>query len=539
LLAALAAAACGSRDEATATRPALLPVTLPDLARVDAPVQAQARAKHAALTEKINAHAPDAELGAAYGDLGILLQAAEFRDPAEAAYLNARRLMPADPRWPYYLAHVYRAKGDVAKAIESLQRVLERLPQDVPALVWLGRMYMDQGQAEDAEPLFAQAQSVAPRTVAVLAGLGQVALARRDYAKAAMLLEQALALDRSAASIHSPLALAYRGLGETAKAEAHLKEWRNTEVALPDPLMEQLTLALESGLSYELQGVRALAAGDFPSAAASFRRGVALASGDTFLGRSLRHKLGTALYLGGDVAAAVEQFDATTRLAPAGGLDEPTAKAYYSLGVIAVASNRPRDAVERVRAALKYSPTYIEARLALADALRRTGRFDEALTNYRELPRLNPRAAEARFGYAMALVKLGRYVDARTWLDEAVRVQPDRPELAHALARVLAAAPEPQARDGQRAMTIVQELLKTNKTTPVGETMAMALAEIGDYRQAVAVQGGVIDAATRAGLRDVVRRMEANLRLYERDRPCRTPWADDDPVHQPGAPVSP
>jgi hypothetical protein len=33
--------------------------------------------------------------------------------------------------------------------------------------------------------------------------------------------------------------------------------------------------------------------------------------------------------------------------------------------------------------------------------------------------------------------------------------------------------------------------------------------------------------------------MEQNLRLYERQQPCRTPWAPNDPVNQPGPPVTP
>ena len=39
-----------------------------------------------------------------------------------------------------------------------------------------------------------------------------------------------------------------------------------------------------------------------------------------------------------------------------------------------------------------------------------------------------------------------------------------------------------------RAKAIVEELLKGQKTTDLGETMAMTLAELGDYAEAAAVQ---------------------------------------------------
>ena len=75
-------------------------------------------------------------------------------------------------------------------------------------------------------------------------------------------------------------------------------------------------------------------------------------------------------------------------------------------------------------------------------------------------------------------------------------------------------------------MEIVQDLLKEQKSTALGETMAMAFAELGDYERAAGVQRGVIAAARAAGLQQVVRRMEENLRLYEQHRPCRTLWFD-------------
>jgi tetratricopeptide (TPR) repeat protein len=172
--------------------------------------------------------------------------------------------------------------------------------------------------------------------------------------------------------------------------------------------------------------------------------------------------------------------------------------------------------------------------MALGDVLRSSGRFEASLAHYADAVRINPRAAEARFSYAIALVKLRRYGDARAWLDASVDAQPDRPELAHALARLLASAPDPAVRDGQRALRMSRQLAAANGTTEVGQTMAMALAEVGAYRDASAVQRDVMDAARQAGAGAELRWMAANLQLYESGRPCRTPWPDDHPVHSVG-----
>jgi tetratricopeptide (TPR) repeat protein len=531
----LVVTACGSAKPSAppAQPPASREVSLPTLTRVDPSVQEQLKQRYATLTEKRNAGASGDELGTAYGEYAMLLQAAEYYEAAEPAYLNAQDLMPGDVRWPYYLGHLYKSIGQTDKSIQSFERARDRGPSEIATLIWLGRLYLEQGKPDLAEPLFERAAQLPPRNVAVIAGLGQTALARRDYQRAVTLLEEALAFDPGAASIHSPLANAYRGLGESAKAEEHLKLWRNTDILVPDRLRADLDMSLESGLSYELRGVRALEARDFKAAENFFRKGVQLTPSTSPLGRSLRHKLGTALVLQGDVAGAMARFEEVAKLAPADGFDEASAKANYSLGVMMASSGQTNQAIQRLTAAVKYNPNYAEALMALGDTLRRSGRIEASLKPYADVVRINPRSSEARFAYAMALVRLRRYRDAKGWLEESARILPDRPELSHALARILAAAPDDTVRDGARAMALVQELMKANKTTVVGETMAMALAELGQFGDAVDVQKGVIVAAEEGGVAQDVRRMTVNLRLYERHRACRTPWPDDDPVHIP------
>jgi len=519
--------------------PGSRPVALPDLARVDKTVQDQLKERYAALQETLQRPgATDADKGLAYGNLAMLLHAGEYYEAAEPAYLNAEDLASRDARWPYLLGHLHKSRGNPTAALADFTRALALTPDDVPTLVWLGRLYLDNGQPEKAEPLFEHARALAPRVVAVQVGVGQAALARRDYAKAVTALEEALRVDSRASSVHSPLAMAYRGLGETAKAEAELKQWHNTEVLVPDPVRQQLDLSLQSGLSFELRGVRALEQRDFKAAENFFRQGVAITPGDTMLGRSLRHKLGTALVLQGDVRGAVAQFEEVVRFAPADGLEETAAKAHYSLGVLMASAGRGDDAIRHLAAAVKFNPNYLEARQALADALCRAGRPAEALSHYSEVLRLNPRAADARFAYAMALVRLKRYREARDWLEEGTRLHPDDPQLRHALARLLAAAPDDAVRDGSRALSLAQELLATDKTTQLGETLAMAFAENSRFAEAKDVQRGVLEAATKASLPFDARRMAANLRLYERNQPCRTPWQDNDAVFSPGPPVS-
>jgi len=63
----------------------------------------------------------------------------------------------------------------------------------------------------------------------------------------------------------------------------------------------------------------------------------------------------------------------------------------------------------------------------------------------------------------------------------------------------------------------------------------MALAELGRFDEAAQWQRNAISMAAQSGRIDVAGRLAANLHLYEARRPCRVPWADDDPIHRPAA----
>jgi tetratricopeptide (TPR) repeat protein len=278
---------------------------------------------------------------------------------------------------------------------------------------------------------------------------------------------------------------------------------------------------------------------DWSTAITAFRQGLKVARPGSLANRSLRHKLGTALYISGDPRAAIAEFRELVRTPAPDGPDEWSATASYSLGVLMASGGVFPSAIAYLAQAVAIEPDYAEAHMALADALRRTQRFADAVRHYAEVSRIDPANGDARFGQAIALVRLGRYADARDALVIALTMQPDQPMLTLALARVLATAPDAKARDGSRALALAQKVAATTQDIEVGETLAMAFAETGDYSRAVAVQQDVIAAARDAGLTEAVAIMAGNLRLYQQRQPCRTPWDARDPVNQPGPPVSP
>ena len=493
----------------------LVPVAMPDFELMTEPVAEQMRTYRTAVRVRLGTVAAEpAALGDAYGQLGMLLLAATYVDAAEASLLNAQTLQPDDGRWPYYLGRVHEANGDLEASAASYRRAVDLRPDDLATRMLLANVLFARGELEAAERIYSRALERHPDAPAAQAGLGRVALARREYAGAAARFEQALAAAPWATAVHYPLALAYRGLGDMERAEAHLQRQGDVEALSPDPLRQELDELLESANAYNIRGGRALDAGNYRAAADLFRRGLELDPDDP----SLRQRLGVALFQLDDVAGAVDAFEQVVRTTP-----EHT-EAQFSLGVVRADQGRHREAIDHLSTALRHDSAYIQARMQLANVLARSGRADEALSHYERALAQDPTRLEAMFGAAMTLVRLERYAAARDRLQQGVEADPGNRMFRHALARLLASAPDGGVRDGRGAMTIVEELLADGQDLALGETAAMALAEMGLYDQAAAVQRDVMAATRQAGLTDALQRMAGNLGLYEAGRPSRTPF---------------
>jgi tetratricopeptide (TPR) repeat protein len=347
-------------------------------------------------------------------------------------------------------------------------------------------------------------------------GLGRAALVGGKVAEAVMQLEAVSAAEPRATAVNYPLAMAYRQAGRLEEAEARLRARGDAQPPLPDPLMQELADILESSVVYEQRGDRALARRQMPAAVEAFRKALALAPDR----RAVKQKLATALALTGDVPSAVKLYEELLR-------DDPEfAEAHYMLGALLVGNGQLAPAIEQFSAAVKADPGYIQARLQLGHTLRRARAFDRALEAYQGALSVDPRFAEARLGYAVTLADAGRYAAARASLDEGRRAHPERLEFTELLVRLLAAAPDAQVRDGRIGAALAARLVAQTRTWRTLEAQAMALAETGQWMDAVERQRDAIDLFQRAA-RTASPSLADGLRRYERREPARVPWSVD------------
>ena len=337
---------------------------LPALDRVGESVQARIREQHAALPPRDERAGLPAELAAdVVGVMGMTFMAAWFTDEAEPCLREAAGLAPDDVRWPYYLAQLYRDRGALDESAAFFEQVLRIQPEDPTTLFWLGDIRLEQGRSDEAEPLFARALALFPSSLSARYGLARTALLEEDYRRAADLLEEILARAPDIGAVHYPLGMAYRGLGDDAKAEEHLRRRENAEIRPADPLMAALDSLLTTAGTFENSGLEALDRQEWPAAIEQFRQGLELDPDDP----GLRHRLGTALFMVGDLDGAMAEFQRVVRTTP------DYFPSHYSIGVLLQETRRHAEAVERFRTALRHRPGDDAVHLRLAISLRHAG----------------------------------------------------------------------------------------------------------------------------------------------------------------------
>jgi len=165
----------------------------------------------------------------------------------------------------------------------------------------------------------------------------------------------------------------------------------------------------------------------------------------------------------------------------------------------------------------------------------RKGENEGAGHEYALVVGLDPQNGFARLMQAMTLIRSGDYAQARKVLEEASLAFPNDPDIANALARLLAAAPDPAVRAEERALRIVESLVQNQQGDAFEEglTLAMALAAVGRFQEAAFYQQGLIQQLESSRKFDLARQLRRNLDLYEHQKRCTVPWAPNDPIFFP------
>ena len=489
----------------------LLPLTEPNLEGLEEPVQQQiALAQKELLAVLEDFLADESNRAQAYGETGQVYHAYGLLEAAKPCYFNAALLDPGAFKWSYYQGLLNKDQGQLPEALAAFQQALNRFPSSLTTRFHMGEIYLELHRLDEAESILLQARQLDSDEPAIIALQGQIALDRAEFSNAVVLFEKALEVLPQANRLHYPLAQAYRALDRMEEARAHLK-LRGTVGARPrDPLYDELEDFKRGERVHLIRGKKAFNAGRYEEAAEAFQAALEARPEST----RARVDLGASLHAGGDSRGAFEQFSKVLESEP----DHETA--HLNLADLLTLEYRYSEAIPHLQAVLEKNSDHLEAQTQLAESFERFDRPVEATTHYRRAIALDPNRETSWRGLVRSRIALGAFAEALSILEEALQILPNSGHLSLALARLLAASPDPSLRDGERALVLATAVFEARSTVEPAETVALALAELGNCEQAAQWIESALKAEPDASTET---RLKISRDRYQSARPCRPP----------------
>lgn len=399
------------------------------------------------------------------------------------------------------------AAVDPAGAAEAAIRAaaaVDQTPDDPSSHRQLAGALLRLGRVDEAIAEYETAVRLDPGSAGLRLALGD-ALTRREGPS-----EAAIARLREATEIDPGLSLAHLHLGEVL-----LRAGRPGDAV--EPLRRAESLDPQSRFAH-LGLARALArTGDIDGARAELAGLLEVNPGDGVAARELARLLASA----GRTEEARSVLDAGLAVA-----SEPAEREKLRLlrADLRLAGDDLAGAVVDYRDALAVLPEEPTAWFNLGTALARLGRFDEAAAALVEAARREPADAAVAEALAMARIEGRQFAEARAGLEESVAAGGADPRLRTLLARLLATCPEDAVRDPDRALELGRALLAEAPTPAHVETVTMALAELGRFEEAVALQTQLLAQSEAAGHTELADPIRRRLEAYQRGERIRRGW---------------
>lgn len=353
---------------------------------------------------------------------GLSRQRGGELDAAEGLYNEALSQDPENPHVLHLLGVIHHQRGDHARAIESIERALERLPDLADAYINLGAAYLGAGKPGIAATRFRRAAELDPGSAAAhsnlayalnelgsrneaienyeaavklapgeprfLKRLGDINIEHGRFAEAAERYADFLGLEPDDPEVENNLGYAYERMGKTDRAEEHYRRAADIKPDSPDILKNLAGALLQLGRVEEskeyvdrvlnaspeqwadMANLAALYVSrrDIKRALSIYEQLVEVKSDDP----KVLSDYGVALTIDRQYEAADEQFHHALEL------DPEFAHAHANLGNNRLSMGGRAGGIESLKRTLKYAPRMLVAHINLCLALMHERRFDEA-----------------------------------------------------------------------------------------------------------------------------------------------------------------
>ncbi len=408
---------------------------------------------------------------AAWGRLGHVYLAHEWRAEAAQCYRNAAQIEPDAFRWLYYLGGA--VDNDPVKAADVFAQAIALDATYAPAHIHYANALRNSGKFKIAGQHFERALELAPRNPFSELRLGQLALSAKQFDTARDHLQRALALNPKQSEVHAALAQVYLALGDKNASRRHAQaaQMPTKYNAMPDPLYEEVEKAGVSKFWFTRRGRRYFMAKKFDRAVEE----LAVVVSEDEKNPLIWYLYGVSL-LGierdKEAVAALERALSASR-----GNDHQNEsdllKIYNSLAIAHGRTGNPELAEPYLQKALALNPASIRAMNNLAFYYAENDRnLDAALNLARKAAEVGPDDG----GHPMSLdtlgwvyFKRGNYSAALKTLTLAAKFLPDSPTVYYHLGMAYYGN-----RDNRNALKAFKVALKLSSSFPeADETKAM------------------------------------------------------------------
>lgn len=387
---------------------------------------------------------------------------------------------------------------------------------------------------QDGVRLFAHTVAVTERNYLAHNNLGHALAVRKRLDEARHHFEKALEYEPNYAQARRNLGTYYRDIGQLETALEHyelavrlkpgdvtargllgsLQSQLGRKAAALETYREAVRLNPDSARARLMLGIELVEQGQVDEAVSHYQAALRRAPS-----AEVNYHLGNALLRLDRLPEAIARFRAALDLNP------KFAEAHNNLANALAQHDESRAAIAHLRTAVTLKPDYAEALHNLGVLLTRAGESGEAAEVFERLLKLEPDNERAHFELALIQIEARQSEAAIRHLREALRLRPASPIYAHALARVLATAPQAALRDGAEAVRLAQAVCAASqRQNPYHlDTLAAAYAQAGRFDDAVSAQREAIVLATSTGKTNVVAEFEKHLKLYADRQAYREP----------------
>lgn len=191
------------------------------------------------------------------------------------------------------------------------------------------------------------------------------------------------------------------------------------------------------------------------------------------------------------------------------------------IGILLAKRGEYQQAIEYFNQAAQANAQFADAFANSAFALARLGRHAEALPEYDKAIRLQSNDDATHRKLAMSLLQLDRPAEAVEHLRAALRIAPASPHTMNHLAWTLATHKALQSTDALEPVRLAQQAcdLTQNTNAMVLDTLAAALAHVGQYAEAAQKENQAISIAQASGDEKLINSYQQRLDLYLQNQP--------------------